>query len=195
MLAALDYAPFTARQPEKLSATWAGAFPSDRMVRERLQRMAEANLLSNAARYTEKPNRIWLSAEQSDDEAVIRVRDPGVGIAPEILPRVFNLFVQADAAMSRSQGGIGLTLVKRIIEMHGGAVTAHSPGLSQGSEFVIRLPLSAERHARVMPGRFARHSRSKQPGQRILVVADNVDAALSVGKLLTSRGARSANRV
>ena len=103
-----------------------------------------SNLLSNAAKYTEKPSQIWLSVEPREDEVLIRVRDQGIGMEPEELSRVFNLFEQADTSISRFRGGlgIGLTLVKRIVEMHGGNVTATSPGLSQGSEFVVRLPMS-----------------------------------------------------
>jgi signal transduction histidine kinase len=104
---------------------------ADRMVR--LSQVI-SDLLSNAARYTEKPSQIWITAEKSGDEVSIRVRDPGTGIAPEMLSQVFNLFVQGDVSLSRTQGGlgIGLTLVKRIVELHGGSVTATSPGLTQG---------------------------------------------------------------
>src|SRR5207237_6298420 len=104
-----------------------------------------ANLLNNAAKYTGKGGQIRLTARRSGDEVVISVRDTGIGIAPEVLPRIFDLFVQADRSLARSQGGlgIGLTLVRRLVELHGGAVSASSPGVGQGSEFVVRLPLAA----------------------------------------------------
>ena len=103
------------------------------------------NLLTNAAKYTEPNGRIWLTAERDGDMAVLRVRDNGIGIAPAMLPRIFELFVQVDHASTKAQGGlgIGLTLVKNLVEMHNGRVEARSEGLGKGSEFVVRLPLSA----------------------------------------------------
>jgi signal transduction histidine kinase len=105
-----------------------------------------ANLLTNAAKYMERGGRIWLAVGREDGAGVVRVRDSGVGIAPELLPHVFDLFVQADHSAARAQGGlgIGLTLVKSLVEMHGGAVEAHSEGPGRGSEFVVRLPLAPE---------------------------------------------------
>ena len=103
------------------------------------------NLLTNAAKYTEAEGRIWLTGRREGGEAVLRVRDNGIGIAPDMLPHVFELFVQADHASTRSQGGlgIGLTLVKSLVKMHGGSVAAFSAGLGKGSKFIVRLPLSA----------------------------------------------------
>ncbi len=100
------------------------------------------NLLTNAAKYTEPNGRIWLTAERDGEMAVLRVRDNGIGIAPHMLPRIFELFVQADHASTKAQGGlgIGLTLVKNLVEMHNGIVQARSDGLGQGCEFVVRLP-------------------------------------------------------
>src|SRR5262249_52507248 len=116
-----------------------------------LVRLAQvfANLLHNAAKYTEQGGHIELTAERTTAEGmpprdvVVRVRDNGVGIVPETLPHIFDLFVQADRSPARSQGGlgIGLTLVRRLVEMHGGTVAASSAGLGQGSEFTVRLPL------------------------------------------------------
>jgi PAS domain S-box-containing protein len=145
-----------------------------------------SNLLSNAAKFTERPSQISLSVERTEDEVIISVRDRGVGMTPEVLGRIFNLFVQADTALARNRGGlgIGLTLVKRIVELHGGTVEASSPGLSQGSEFVVRLPVSSETHAASKPGMYTPSSPPKHAGRRILVVDDNVDAATSVVKLL-----------
>ena len=101
------------------------------------------NLLNNSAKYTEEGGRIWLTAAQEGEEVVLRSRDTGVGIPAEMLASVFDLFTQVDRTLDRSQGGlgIGLTLVRRLVEMHGGRVQAASPGPNQGSEFTVRLPL------------------------------------------------------
>ncbi len=100
------------------------------------------NLLTNAAKYSDPGGRIDLSASLEGDWAVLRLRDTGIGIAPEKLPHIFDLFVQAERRLDRSQGGlgIGLSLVRSLVEMHGGQVTASSEGLGKGSEFVVRLP-------------------------------------------------------
>jgi PAS domain S-box-containing protein len=149
-----------------------------------------SNLVSNAAKYTEKPSRIWLSVEPREDEVLIRVRDEGVGMTEDELSRVFNLFEQADTSIARTRGGlgIGLTLVKRIVELHGGGVSATSRGLSQGSEFVVRLPLSERVAAPAGGGAYSGRESARQTGRRILVVDDNVDAALSVERLLKQWG-------
>jgi PAS domain S-box-containing protein len=103
------------------------------------------NLLNNSAKYTDPGGTIDLLVEREGNEAVVRVRDTGVGIPPDMLPRVFDLFTQVEESRDRSQGGlgIGLALVKRLVELHGGTVAAHSAGLGRGSEFVLRLPLAA----------------------------------------------------
>ena len=147
-----------------------------------------SNLLSNAARYTDTPSRIWLTIEPRDEDVLIRVRDQGVGMAADDLTKIFNLFEQGDSTISRTRGGlgIGLTLVKRIVEMHGGDVTAHSAGLEQGSEFVVRLPISGAVPS--SPRSSGRFGEAKEEGRRILVVDDNVDAALSIERLLKSWG-------
>jgi PAS domain S-box-containing protein len=149
-----------------------------------------SNLLSNAAKYTEKPSRIWLTVEHSGDEAVIRVKDEGAGMEPEFIARMFNLFVQADTTLSRSRGGlgVGLTLVRRLVELHGGTVSATSPGISQGSEFVMRLPISTETLSPSRSRIYSPTELTKHEGRRILVVDDNVDAATSVGSLLKMWG-------
>jgi len=102
------------------------------------------NLLSNAAKYTDKGGRISLSVEQERDECVLRVRDTGIGISPELLPRVFDLFTRAESTPGRSSDGlgIGLALVKQLLELHQGRIEAHSV-LGQGSEFVVTLPTSS----------------------------------------------------
>lgn len=102
-----------------------------------------ANLLNNAAKYSEDGGRIELRLERDGSTALLRVRDTGMGIAPELLPHVFDLFSQGERGLDRAQGGlgIGLSLVKSLVEMHGGRVEAHSGGPGQGSEFRVRLPL------------------------------------------------------
>jgi signal transduction histidine kinase len=105
-----------------------------------------SNLLNNAAKYTEDGGRIDLIVEQAQADVVIRVRDNGIGMAPERLTSVFDMFEQVEGAADRSQGGlgIGLTLARRLVELHGGKIEAHSDGLGKGSEFVTRLPALAE---------------------------------------------------
>jgi signal transduction histidine kinase len=105
------------------------------------------NLLVNASKYTNDGGDISLSAQLQDRAVVVRVRDSGIGIAPDVLPRVFDLFMQADHSSRRAEAGlgIGLALVKNLVEMHGGSVTAASAGLGQGSEFVVRLPVLGKR--------------------------------------------------
>src|SRR5262249_5429649 len=100
------------------------------------------NLLNNAAKYTPEGGRIRLTAGREGGQAVVRVRDTGVGTPADMLAHVFDLFAQVDRRLDRAQGGlgIGLTLVKQLVELHGGSVEAHSAGPNQGSEFVVRLP-------------------------------------------------------
>ena len=110
------------------------------------------NLLVNASKYTNDGGTISLSAHQQDRDVVVRIRDSGIGIAQDVLPHVFNLFMQADHSARRAEAGlgIGLALVKSLVEMHGGSVTAASAGLGQGSEFVVRLP-ALDKHAIQVP--------------------------------------------
>src|SRR5262249_29141977 len=104
-----------------------------------------ANLLNNAAKYTEDGGKIGLTAQREGTEAVVRVRDTGQGIPPDMLPHIFDLFTQEQRSLDRSQGGlgIGLTLARSLVELHGGSVEAASAGLGQGSEFTVRLPALA----------------------------------------------------
>jgi PAS domain S-box-containing protein len=149
------------------------------------------NLLTNAAKYTEPNGHIWITAAREDNEAVLRIRDSGIGIAPDVLPRIFDLFVQVDHAAARSQGGlgIGLTLVKNLCEMHGGSVEARSAGLGRGSEFVVRLPLVAQDRRQPQEGAGeGRQEPARSSGHRLLVVDDNRDAADSLAVLLRLQG-------
>ncbi len=145
------------------------------------------NLLNNAAKYTDEGGQIWLTTQQEDGEAVLRVRDSGVGIAPELLPRIFDLFTQADRTLDRSQGGlgIGLSLVQKLVELHGGTVEAHSAGLRQGSEFIVRLPALSPARESIAP---VEKAKPRAQTSRVLVVDDNVDAADTVTMLLQMSG-------
>lgn len=144
-----------------------------------------ANLLVNAVKYTEEGGRIWLSAEHEGEEAVIRVRDTGVGIAPDMLPHIFDLFAQANQSLDRTQGGmgIGLTMVKNLVRMHGGRVEAHSAGPGQGSEFVIRLPAMGD-EAQARDRSTEQVTTAPGKSRRILVVDDLVDTADTMAELL-----------
>ena len=146
---------------------------------------ALTNLLNNAAKYSEPGGRIVLSARREGAEVVIGVRDDGVGIAPEMLPRIFDLFVQEGRSADRSQGGlgVGLALVKSLVEMHGGSVQARSEGLGLGSEFLVRLPAPATVAA---PGANGdrKPTEARWPCRRILVVDDNKDSANALARLL-----------
>jgi signal transduction histidine kinase/CheY-like chemotaxis protein len=149
------------------------------------------NLLTNSAKYTEANGHIWLTARREEDWAVLQVRDTGIGIAPEMLPHVFELFVQADHSSTKAQGGlgIGLTLVKNLVEMHGGTVEAHSAGLGKGSEFVVRLPLMALRTEKPDDEEFTEPDQeTPKSSRRLLVVDDNHDAAQSLALLLRLKG-------
>ena len=148
------------------------------------------NLLTNAAKYTEPDGRIDLLARVEGGEVVVRVSDSGVGIDPEMLPEVFGLFTQVDATIDRSQGGlgIGLTLVRNLVERHGGTITAASPGKGHGSEFTVRLPVGHPNSA-ATPAPEARPARpATESARRILVVDDNQDTARLTARMLRHAG-------
>jgi CheY-like chemotaxis protein len=149
------------------------------------------NLLNNAAKYTERGGCIWITAEREDGEVVVRVKDTGIGIPPEKLARLFEMFYQVDRSLERSQDGlgIGLSLVRKLVELHGGRVNAHSTGVGNGSEFAVRLPVLLEE---------PKPPKSREPGdngqthpttaRRILVVDDNRLSADSLATLLRLMG-------
>jgi CheY-like chemotaxis protein len=151
------------------------------------------NLLANAAKYSEDGGRIWLSAEPEAAELVIKVKDAGIGISPEKLPEMFELFAQADRSLAHSEGGlgIGLALVRKLTELHGGSVTAASEGPGKGSEFTVRLPAAAE-----LPTKVPKPQKSSMPvvssTARVLIVDDNQDTASGMAKLLKVLGHEAA---
>ena len=155
-------------------------------------RLAQAfsNLLNNASKYSEKGSQIWFQAEQADDEIIVRVRDTGIGIPADKLPNIFDIFMQVDRSLERSQGGlgIGLTLVRQLVQMHGGSVEVRSDGPGRGSEFIVRLPV-------VIVAKPDDQSKSEnkinEPATeacRILVADDNQDSADSLAMMLEMLG-------
>jgi PAS domain S-box-containing protein len=146
------------------------------------------NLLNNAAKYTERGGHVWLTAERQGSDAVVSVRDTGVGIAADQLPRIFDMFSQVARSLERSQGGlgIGLTLVRRLVEMHDGRIEARSEGVGRGSEFVVRLPVVVE--ASVPPPAERPEPAAPRSSLRILIVDDNRDGADSLGMMLRMMG-------
>jgi signal transduction histidine kinase/ActR/RegA family two-component response regulator len=136
-----------------------------------------ANILNNAVKFTPRGGHIWFTADQQSDDALVRIRDTGIGIAPDALPRVFDMFQQAEPTLERSAGGlgIGLTLARRLVEMHEGRIDIRSPGPGQGTEVEVRLPIRAAPAAEVVA--------DEQPtvavthNLRVLIVEDNLDAA------------------
>ncbi len=155
-----------------------------------LTRLAQvfSNLLNNAAKYTESGGRIALTAELKGAEVVVQVQDNGLGIPADALHRIFEMFSQVDRNMERAQGGlgIGLTLVRRLVEMHGGTVEAHSAGPGLGSQFIVRLPVVKETlQPETSKGDDNKLATAKR---RILVVDDNHDSAISLGMMLNLMG-------
>ena len=150
------------------------------------------NLVSNAVKYTPEGGRLAISVARDAGQAVVRVRDSGIGIAPDLLPRIFDLFVQGQRSLDRVEGGlgIGLTIVKRLVELHGGTVAATTRGPGQGSEFSVRLPLARA------PGAVPQLDTSppapsaipRQAPRQLLVVDDNRDAANTLAAILESMG-------
>jgi CheY-like chemotaxis protein len=154
----------------------------------RLEQVA-VNLLNNAAKYTDTGGLIRMTVAREGDEAVVRVLDNGVGIPPDMLPKVFDLFTQVEGSLNRSHGGlgIGLALVRTLVEMQGGRVTAASGGLGTGSEFAVKLPALTGRAGPPMTTTLEAGGRVGN-SLRVLVVEDNVDAGDSLSMLLRLHG-------
>lgn len=149
-----------------------------------------SNLLTNSCKYTEQGGQIGLSAQTHNGNVIVRVSDNGIGIPPSMLSQVFDMFVQIDQSLERTKGGlgIGLTLVKRIVEMHGGTVVAHSEGSGKGSEFTVQLPLLDDAPSNAAVQTTSEPLAGSAVKQRILVVDDNVDGALSLAMMLRILG-------
>jgi PAS domain S-box-containing protein len=148
-----------------------------------------SNLLINAAKYTPQGGRIWLVVDHSSSEVVIHVRDTGMGIETELLPKVFDLFLQGErrSGLSHEGGGIGLSLARNLVELHGGTITAYSQGPNLGSEFVVKFPATAKMlpHTPPTPEKNQTDAAESLPRRRILIVDDNVQAADSMGRLMS----------
>ncbi len=149
-----------------------------------------SNLLNNAIKYTEPGGRIWITVERHGGEAVLSIRDTGIGIPADMLPRVFDMFAQVDHSLERTHGGlgIGLTLVRRLVELHGGTVEAASAGPGKGSELTVRLPISQTEPPAPRGAAGAEEANAAPSRHRILVVDDDEDTADSLSLLLTLSG-------
>ena len=161
------------------------------MVNADVTRLSQVfwNLLSNAAKYTEPGGRIELALRASGDEVAVSIKDNGIGIPRDMQSRVFDIFTQVNRSLEKSQGGlgIGLSIAKRLVEMHGGTITVKSDGHRQGSEFVVRLPAKVEPRPRAA-GSGAPRSVAKGPRHRILVADDNADSAMTLSLMLEVMG-------
>ncbi|QKT04075.1 PAS domain-containing protein [Ectothiorhodospiraceae bacterium 2226] len=148
------------------------------------------NLLNNAAKYSEPERRIWVTLAREEGAAVLRVRDEGSGIEPDMLPRVFDLFAQAQDTLARSRGGmgLGLTLARRLVELHGGSMDAHSEGAGKGAEFVVRLPVLVDTGAAAAREAAGEDRNAVQVPRRVLVVDDNDDIREALAALLREAG-------
>ncbi len=148
------------------------------------------NMLNNSAKYSQDGGRITIEAGREREEMVLRVRDTGMGIAPELLPHIFELFTQADRTLDRSQGGlgIGLTLVRKLVELHDGRVEAYSEGVGKGSEFVVRVPVLKELPRSAAPESTLQAPRPSENALRVLIVEDEADSAEALEMILTMMG-------
>lgn len=148
-----------------------------------------SNLLNNSAKYTDPGGHISLSVHQSGSEVLVEFADDGIGISPEALPRIFDMFTQADTSIERTHSGlgVGLTLARRLIELHGGTISARSAGLGKGSRFIVRLPMLPSQEKNASAVKSIAHQSDTSP-LHILLVDDNVDFVASLQILLQSRG-------
>jgi two-component system CheB/CheR fusion protein len=157
-------------------------------------RLAEvfSNLLTNAAKYTDRGGQVWLTAGRQGNEAIVTVKDSGIGIAKDLLPHIFDMFVQGERGLQRIYGGLGLglTLARELVQMHGGSIEAKSEGLGKGSEFIVRLPLGEAREpVDNSRAEFRLTARAKLPEvKRVLVVDDSAIHAQSLGMFLEMAG-------
>jgi signal transduction histidine kinase len=158
-------------------------------------RLAQAysNLLHNAAKYTERGGQIRITLTATNSLATVTITDTGIGIAPEMLPRIFDMFTQLQAFRDRSQGGfgIGLTLAKRLVELHGGTIEAKSEGPGRGSSFIVRLPIAQT--IEVQSGRHARGAPPQHGEYRVMIAEDNPDAAEMMRVMLHCGGGPGPN--
>ncbi|HEX2688193.1 MAG TPA: ATP-binding protein, partial [Kofleriaceae bacterium] len=151
------------------------------------------NLLTNAVKYSEPGSQIVLRARSNEDRVVVELTDQGIGISADLMPRLFDLFVQGDRAPDRSQGGlgIGLAIAKNLCELHGGTISAASAGTGRGSTFTVTLPRTVRAESS-SPARASEHVARVATGGRVLIVDDNVDAAQTLHEFLTAVGHESA---
>jgi two-component system, sensor histidine kinase len=179
--------PFTETRGQKLELDLPRAPLAVEGDRTRLAQVF-SNLLNNAAKYTEPHGRIRLALRQEADQAVVSVADTGIGLSAEAIGSIFDMFVQVDRSLERSQAGlgVGLTLARRLVELHAGTIEARSAGPGRGSEFIVRLPLSTVRLQE--PDSPAGPPGDEAHSRRILLVDDNVDFANSLGQLLKAQG-------
>ncbi|MFA7388185.1 MAG: ATP-binding protein, partial [Thiohalobacteraceae bacterium] len=149
-----------------------------------------SNLLNNAAKYTDAGQPIRLCVAREDSDVVIRVVDSGIGLAADTIPEIFEAFAQVDRSLERSHSGlgVGLALAKRLVELHGGSIEAHSPGVGQGSEFIVRLPVQAVDAAATETRTPGDAGSAGAARYRILLADDNVDFATSMAMLLQAVG-------